>query len=88
MTAVAMGATPEGVDAVVNFAGGTGGNPSIAPTGSCTPDRMTELYAKLCANSRTPGLWIYVRNDLFAFLRTLGLQLARERVDSGQLQPS
>lgn len=65
MTAVAMGATPDGVAAVVNFAGGTGGNPSTAPTRSCMPDRMTELYAKLGANSRTPSLWLYARNDLF-----------------------
>lgn len=66
MTAVAVGAKPpEGLTAIINFAGGTGGNPSLAPARSCMPERITDLYAKLGANSRTPNLWLYAQNDLF-----------------------
>lgn len=66
MTAVLVGSrAPEGVLAVINFAGGVGGNPSIAPGRSCSPEKLTALFGKLGASSRLPSLWLYAPNDLF-----------------------
>ncbi len=66
MTAIAVGAKSiEGVVAIINFAGGTGGNPSIAPARSCMPERLTDMYGKFGSSSHTPNLWLYAENDLF-----------------------
>jgi dienelactone hydrolase len=66
MTAVSVAArAPVGVVAVINFAGGVGGNPSLSPGKSCSPDTLTEFFRKLGASSRVPMLWLYAPNDLF-----------------------
>jgi dienelactone hydrolase len=66
MTAIAVGAkSTDGVVAVINFAGGTGGNPSLAPARSCMPERLTEMFRKFGATTRTPNLWLYAENDQF-----------------------
>ena len=66
MTAVSIGAKSiEGVTAIINFAGGIGGNPALAPTRSCMPEKLKEMYGKFGANTRTPNLWLYAENDQF-----------------------
>ncbi len=54
-----------GVVGAVNFSGGAGGNPEIAPEHSCRPDRLTQLYGALGTQVRVPSLWLYAENDQF-----------------------
>jgi len=66
MTAVFIGAqSPEGVMAFINFAGGVGGNPALAPGRSCTPEKIGQLFGTLGAVNRLPNLWLYAENDRF-----------------------
>jgi dienelactone hydrolase len=66
MAAVVGGAAaPDGVVGVVNFAGGTGGNPTLSRGRSCDPDQLGRLYGELGRTTRVPSLWIYARNDQF-----------------------
>ena len=54
-----------GLVGVVNFAGGSGGNPEISPSHSCAPERLAELYRDWGQVAKAPSLWLYARNDLF-----------------------
>ena len=54
-----------GLVGVVNFAGGSGGNPEISPSHSCAPERLAELYRDWGQVAKVPSLWLYARNDLF-----------------------
>lgn len=66
LTTVALAASnPPGVLGYINFAGGAGGNPSIAPGKSCGPQVMTELMAELGKTTRLPSLWLYAENDSY-----------------------
>ena len=66
MTSVVGGAqAPAGVVGVVNFAGGTGGNPTLSPGRSCDPDQLGRLYAELGRLTTVPNLWVYAQNDQF-----------------------
>lgn len=60
---------PEGLRAVVNFAGGRG---SRAPHEICSEDRLIAAYAALGKTARVPSLWIYTENDSY-----FGPELAR-----------
>ena len=53
---------PAGVIAVLNFAGGRGGNPR---TGNCTPQRLVHAAGRYGATARIPSLWLYSANDKF-----------------------
>jgi dienelactone hydrolase len=53
---------PPGVFAVINFAGGRGGNPR---TGNCTPQRLVDAARRYGATARIPSLWVYAENDKF-----------------------
>ncbi len=64
-TVAAAAANPAGVAGYVNFAGGNGGNPTLAPGRSCDPDQLTRLYGEFGATARLPGLWVYARNDQY-----------------------
>lgn len=50
---------PDGVFAVLNFAGGRGG------VGNCTPERLVEAARKFGKTSRVPSLWLYSSNDQY-----------------------
>jgi dienelactone hydrolase len=52
---------PKGLLAVINFAGGRGGNqPGV---GNCGPQRLVEAAARFGRTSRIPSLWLYSTND-------------------------
>jgi dienelactone hydrolase len=53
---------PPGVFAVLNFAGGRGGNPRL---GNCTPQRLVDAAGRYGATARIPSLWLYAANDKF-----------------------
>jgi len=56
---------PDGLIGVANFAGGSGGDPSVRPGEPCAPERMAAAYAAWGATTRVPVLWHYARNDRF-----------------------
>jgi len=65
-TAMAVAARPvPGVTAVVNFAGGGGGNPDTHPEQPCSPVRLKALFAGYGKLARVPSLWLYSSNDRF-----------------------
>ncbi len=65
-TAIAVGALqPAGVQAVINFAGGGGGNPQTQPGRPCAPQRLERLFAHYGATLRMPSLWLYTENDRY-----------------------
>jgi dienelactone hydrolase len=66
MTTVAVAArNPQGVIGYINFAGGAGGNPELAPGKSCGPQFLSELYGQFGKTTRVPGIWLYASNDQF-----------------------
>ncbi len=65
-TAITVGAMqPAGVQAVINFAGGGGGNPATQPGRPCGPQRLEKLFAGYGATLRMPSLWLYTENDRY-----------------------
>ena len=63
-TAIALAAKRiEGVVGVLNFAGGSGGDPDKRPGAPCDADKMSVTYAGFGATSRVPTLWVYTAND-------------------------
>ena len=54
--------TIEGVEAVVNFAGGRG---SYAAHSVCREERLVEVAGRYGKRSHAPQLWIYSENDLY-----------------------
>jgi dienelactone hydrolase len=56
---------PEGLVAVVNFSGGSGGNPARSPGEPCHPERIGAAYATWARSIRVPVLWHYAENDQF-----------------------
>ena len=66
LTTVAAGAqNPPGVVGFINYAGGNGGNPSLAPGHSCDPDQLTRLYGEFGHAAAVPSLWVYAENDQY-----------------------
>lgn len=66
LTTVAMCATnPPGVVGCINFAGGTGGDPALAPGRMCSPEVTTALMAEFGRHTKLPNIWLYAENDLF-----------------------
>ena len=63
---VAAGAkNPAGVQAVINFAGGAGGNPRTHTTKPCDPEQMAQAYRDWGSKTQLPMLWIYASNDQY-----------------------
>ena len=58
-------ANPDGVSAVISFAGGTGGNGAASPEHGCGSDAMEALMARYGATIHVPTLWLYAENDSF-----------------------
>ncbi len=66
LTTVAMCASnPPGVVGCINFAGGTGGNPDLAPGRMCAPEQTTQLMQQYGTTTTLPNIWFYAVNDLF-----------------------
>jgi len=65
-TTVALAAKNiDGVQAAVNFAGGSGGNPVQRPENPCSPQVLERTYADYGKTARTPMLWLFSENDRF-----------------------
>ncbi|WP_342359329.1 alpha/beta fold hydrolase [Terrarubrum flagellatum] len=65
-TAIAIAAKNlQGVKAVVNFAGGGGGDPEHRPAEPCRNDLLQALFAGYGATARIPSLWLYSENDRY-----------------------
>lgn len=65
-TSVAVAAlNPPGVAAIVNFAGGGGGDPKARPREPCAPQSLKRMFADFGATARVPMLWVYTENDLY-----------------------
>lgn len=54
-----------GVVAVINFAGGGGGDPATRPGEPCSSSIAAAAFADYGRTVRLPTLWIYTQNDLF-----------------------
>jgi len=66
MTAVTIASlNPPGTVAVINFAGGGGGNPKERPQSPCSPSRLERLFKGYGDSARVPALWIYSANDMY-----------------------
>jgi len=66
LTTVAAGSRRlDGVIGYINFAGGTGGNPTLSPGHSCDPAQLTAIYRALGRSTTLPNLWVYAENDEF-----------------------
>ena len=71
---------PEGVQAVINFAGGRGGmQPDVS---NCTPERLVDAAGRYGAAARIPSLWLYAANDNF-FSRKLSKEMFDVFVHAG-----
>lgn len=64
---------PPGVQAAINFAGGSGGDPKGRPQNPCSQAALERTYAQYGAQARVPMLWIYTENDMY-----FGPQLPRQ----------
>lgn len=56
---------PEGLVAVINFAGGHGGRPEREPGNPCATEKLQQVFAEAGKTSRVPSLWIYTENDQY-----------------------
>jgi dienelactone hydrolase len=65
---------PRGVFAVVNLAGGRGGNPAA---GNCTAERLVAAAGRYGETARIPSVWLYSANDRF-----FGPDLSRAMFDA------
>ncbi len=66
LTTVALCATqPAGVVGCINFAGGAGGSPDLAPARSCAPEKMAALMGQYGSTTRAPNIWLYAPNDQY-----------------------
>lgn len=65
-TAIAVAAlNPPGVLGVVNFAGGSGGDPVERPANPCRSDLLQKAFASYGKTARIPTLWLYSENDRY-----------------------
>jgi dienelactone hydrolase len=56
---------PDGLAAVLNFAGGRGGRRNDLPHNNCSPDRLVAAAGIFGRTVRVPSLWVYSENDTF-----------------------
>ena len=56
---------PSGIQAMINFAGGGGGNPDTSPRNPCRADLLKKLFADYGKTARVPMLFAYTENDLY-----------------------
>ncbi|HEY2136552.1 MAG TPA: prolyl oligopeptidase family serine peptidase [Xanthobacteraceae bacterium] len=56
---------PDGVRAVINFAGGLGGRSYDRPDNNCAPERLIATAEDFGRTTRVPTLWIYAENDSY-----------------------
>jgi dienelactone hydrolase len=56
---------PDGLSAVLNFAGGRGGHRDNVANLNCSPDRLVAAAGTFGRTTRVPTLWVYSRNDSY-----------------------
>ena len=56
---------PQGLTAVINFAGGGGGDPVGHPGQPCSEPAMKAMLGSYGRSVQVPTLWLYAENDLF-----------------------
>ncbi|MGZ3253960.1 MAG: dienelactone hydrolase family protein [Burkholderiaceae bacterium] len=56
---------PAGVMAIINFAGGGGGDPVMRPANPCRPDLLGDMFGTYGKTARIPTMWIYTENDKY-----------------------
>jgi dienelactone hydrolase len=56
---------PAGLQAAINFAGGSGGDPKGSPGRPCQPSRLERTFGGYGRTARIPTLWLYTENDLY-----------------------
>jgi len=65
-TGIAMAALSiPNIAAVINFAGGAGGNPQRSPREPCKKEELSQIFSDYGKTAKTPMLWIYTENDLY-----------------------
>ncbi len=65
-TTVALSARElPGVAGAVNFAGGSGRNPTSNPDNPCFPQRIEKLFEEYGSKAKIPTIWFYSENDRF-----------------------
>jgi dienelactone hydrolase len=64
-TVNACGLNWSGVIGCINFAGGSGGNPTASPGKSCKPERVSEVMSNAAKTTQVPSLWLYSANDKY-----------------------
>jgi dienelactone hydrolase len=83
---------PAGLRAVINFAGGLGGQSYDRPDNNCAPDRLIATAEDFGRTSRVPTLWIYTENDSYFAPRLSKAMAGAFRIAGGkvdyQLLPS
>lgn len=66
MTSIALATLDvPGLVGAVNFAGGSGGNPTERPENPCSAHRLSALYSDYGAASKVATLWLYSENDRY-----------------------
>ncbi|MEJ0012479.1 MAG: peptidase [Bauldia sp.] len=56
---------PQGVRAIIDFAGGRGGHNGGRKLNNCAPDRLVAAAGTFGATARLPALWLYAANDTY-----------------------
>lgn len=73
---------PEGVRAVVNFAGGRGGHAGGRANAVCGAGRLVEAAASYGKTAKIPTLWLYAQNDSY-FAPSLAQRMAKAFTTAG-----
>jgi dienelactone hydrolase len=68
---------PPAVRAVINFAGGRGGQAYDRPNSNCVPDRLVAAAGEFGQTARIPTVWLYTENDSY-----FGPQLSKQMADA------
>jgi dienelactone hydrolase len=76
---------PQGLRAVINFAGGMGGRSFDQPDNNCAPDRLVTTAGLFGRTARIPTLWVYTENDSYFAPHLSGAMAAAFRASGGMV---
>lgn len=83
ISSIALAArNPPALLAVINFAGGKGGDPAGRPARPCAPDALAASFAAFGKTAKAPSLWLYSENDRY-WGRVFPMQWHRAYVAAG-----
>jgi dienelactone hydrolase len=75
---------PAGLNAVLAFSSGRGGNPQTRPGEPCASDQLAALYAEIAQRITVPVLWFYAENDQYIGPRVQKLWFESFRTAGGR----